>query len=209
MRGKRLKLLLAFLVVYLSWDAYALIYPLIGRWSVNVLSYFLKLPLTSYRFEYSVVSWTVSNEPVHRVMRAVYKAGFVGSFWLPAIYFTLTDEKRAKRLFRRFALGFGLLALSFALFHVYAPHVVYTLPEHYAPNDWTARPEFVFPSPHCTLAFIGLLSVLEERKRETLLLALFLALVPVSTVLLGEHWVWDVLAGFMVALLAVRLEKRV
>ena len=50
---------------------------------------------------------------------------------------------------------------------------------------------------------------MEEKRRETLPLALFLALVPLSTVLLGEHWVWDALAGFMVALLAVELEKRV
>ncbi|WP_456420458.1 phosphatase PAP2 family protein [Thermococcus sp.] len=209
MTRQRLKLLPIFLMVYLSWDAYALVYPIIGRWSVDITGYLLRLPLTSYGFEYSLVSWTVSHGLIHGVMRAVYRAGFVGSFWLPALYFILKSEEKAKRLARRFALGFGILAVSFILFHVHAPHVVYTLPERYKPNDWTARPEFVFPSPHCTLAFIGLLSVFDEKRRETLPLALFLALVPISTVLLGEHWVWDALAGFVVALLAVELEKRV
>jgi len=204
-----LGLVLLFLAVYLSWDAYALIYPFIGRWSVDVTQYLLKLPLTSYLFEYSLVSWTVSHSFLHALMRAVYRAGFVGSFWLPALYLTFAEPERAKKLALRFAMGFGILALSFLIFHVHAPHVVYSLPEHYAPNDWTARPEFVLPSPHCTLAFIGLLSILEVRRKETAPLAVFLALVPLSTVLLGEHWVWDVMAGFLVALVAVELEKRV
>jgi len=60
------------------------------------------------------------------------------------------------------------------------------------------------------LAFIGLLSVLEVKRKETAApIAVFLALVPLSTVLLGEHWVWDAVAGFLVALVAVGLEKRV
>ena len=209
MTGKRSGLILLFLAVYISWNAYALVYPFIGRWSADVTRSLLNLPLTSYHFEYSLVSWTVSHHHLHALMRAVYKAGFAGSFWLPALYFTFADPERAKRLAVRFALGFGILALSFLVFHVHAPHVVYTLPERYAPNDWTARPEFVLPSPHCTLAFIGLLSVLEVKKKETVPLAVFLALVPISTVLLGEHWVWDAVAGFLVAIVAVGLEKRV
>ncbi|NJE54887.1 phosphatase PAP2 family protein [Thermococcus sp. 21S9] len=209
MTGKRLRLILLFLVVYLSWDAYALVYPFIGRWSADVTRSLLQLPLTSYRFEYSLVSWTVSHRFLHAFMRAVYRAGFAGSFWLPALYLTFTDPERAKRLAFRFALGFGILALSFLILHVHAPHVVYDLPGRYAPNDWTARPEFVLPSPHCTLAFIGLLSVLEVKRKENIPLAVFLALVPISTVLLGEHWVWDAVAGFLVALVAVGLEKRV
>jgi len=86
MTGKRFGLILLFLAVYLSWDAYALVYPFIGRWSADVTQYLLKLPLTSYSFEYSLVSWTVSHHNLHALMRAVYKAGFAGSFWLPALY---------------------------------------------------------------------------------------------------------------------------
>ncbi len=205
----RLKIILMFLLIYLSWDAYALVYPYIGRWSVNVLPYLLRLPMTSYSFEHSLVSWTVSHRCLHVTMRAIYRAGFAGSFWLPALYLVARKPQRAWNLARRFAIGFGILALSFVVFHVYAPHLVYTLPEHYAPNDWTARPEFVLPSPHCTLAFTGLITLIEFARLEALPIEAFLLLVPISTVLLGEHWFWDALVGLIVALLAVELEKRV
>lgn len=205
---EKLRRLVPFIIVYISWYAYALVYPYIGRWSVDILPHFLKLPLTSYRFEYSLVSWTVSHRAFHAFMRAIYRAGFAGSFWLPALYFVLTQQEKARRLATRFALGFGILAISFLIFHVHAPHVVYVLPERYAPNDWTARPEFVFPSPHCTLAFIGLFSVLETKRKDAIPLAIFLALVPPSTVFLGEHWVWDAVAGLLVALTAIKLERK-
>ncbi|WP_297519104.1 phosphatase PAP2 family protein [Thermococcus sp.] len=204
----RLKLLAAFVAVYLSWDAYALAYPLIGRWSVNVLPYFLKLPLTSCHFERSIVEWTVSNGTLHRLMRVIYNTGFSGSMFL-TLLLALRDERLSWGLIRRYALTFSILAVSFALFHVYAPHMVYSLPERYAPNNALTPPEFVFPSPHCAVAFVSLMTVWKERGLPAWLLKAYLLLVPVSTVLLGEHWVWDVLGGLAVAALAVLLEKRV
>ncbi|WP_457741285.1 phosphatase PAP2 family protein [Thermococcus sp.] len=205
---KRLKLIILFLAVYLSWDAYALVYPHIGRWSANVLPYFLKLPLTSYRFEYSVVSWTVSHRFLHAIMRLVYNTGFTGSMFLTFLY-TLRDERLSLRLIRRYALAFSILAVSFAIFHVYAPHYVYSLPEKYSPNNALTPPQFVFPSPHCSIAFVSLMTIWKRMDLLLIPLKVYLLLVPISTVLLGEHWIWDALAGFIVALLAVELEKRV
>jgi len=208
MRKEHLKLIVLFLAVYFSWDAYALAYPVVGRWSVNVLPYFLKLPLTSYRFEYSLVSWTVSHPIVHRPLRFVYNTGFTGSMVLTFLY-TLRTPELSKRLVRRYGLTFLILAVSFAVFHVYAPHFVYTLPEHYAPNNALTPPQFVFPSPHCAIAFVSLMTVWRRRDIFSIPLKVYLLLVPLSTVLLGEHWVWDAVAGFLVALIAVELEKRV
>ena len=208
MARERLRLLTIFVAVYLSWNAYALAYPLIGRWSVNVLPYFLKLPLTSCSFERSLVSWTVSRRVLHALMRLAYNTGFSGSMFLTFLY-SLRDERLSWKLIRRYALTFLILEVSFALFHVYAPHYVYSLPEEYAPNNALTPPQFVFPSPHCAIAFVSLMTVRKKKDPLSKVLKAYLFLVPVSTVLLGEHWVWDVLAGFMVALLAVELEKRV
>ena len=208
MTGKRSGLILLFLAVYLSWDAYALIYPFIGRWSADVTRSFLHLPLTSYHFEYTLVSWTVSHPVVHGVMRLVYNTGFTGSMVLTFLY-TLQAPKLSKQLIKRYGLTFLILAVSFAVFHVYAPHVVYTLPEHYAPNNALTPPQFVFPSPHCAIAFVSLMTVWRRGDPLSIPLKVYLLLVPISTVLLGEHWVWDAVAGFLVALIAMEFEKRV
>jgi len=206
-RGK-LELLAAFTAVYLSWDAYALVYPILGHWSVNVLPLFLKLPLTSCSFERALVGWTVSHGSLHWLMRLVYNTGFSGSMFLTFLY-SLRDEKLSWKLLRRYALTFSFLALSFSIFHVYAPHRVCSLPEEYEPNNALTPSQFVFPSPHCAVAFTSLMTVWKKKDTLAEVLKAYLLLVPVSTVLLGEHWVWDVLGGFIISIIAVWVEKRV
>ena len=208
MRREKLKLLLVFVAVYLSWDAYALLYPFIGRWSVSILPYFLKLPLTSYSFEYSLVSWTVSHGFIHETMRVIYNTGFTGSMFLSFAY-SLGDERLSWKLVKRYAIAFSLLALSFTLFHVYAPHRVYILPDTYAPNNPLTPPQFVFPSPHCAVAFASLMVLWSRKSIQATLIKVYLLLVPISTVLLGEHWIWDVLGGFLIALISAKIEKMV
>ncbi len=205
METERLKLIITFILIYLSWDAYALAYPFIGQWSVNTLPYFLRLPLTSYSFEYSLVSWTVSHQCLHTLMRLIYNSSFSGSMFLTFLC-SLPDKGLSKRLIRRYLLIFLILAVSFALFHIYAPHYVYHLPERYMPNNILTPPQFVFPSPHCAIAFVSLLTIWEKRNPLMIFLRVYLLLVPVSTVLLGEHWIWDVIAALFIALFAIKIE---
>jgi len=207
--GTRAKLAILFVLVYVSWDAYSLVYPAIGRWSLNITPWFLRLPLTSRGFEYSLVHWAVSHRPIHLLLRAVYNNGFTGTMVATFLYLLWTDVGGARRLVRLYALTFGILAVSFVLFHTYAPHVIYSLPERYAPNTALTRPQFVFPSPHCSIAFVSLIAVWRKKGPLAASLKGFLVLVPISTVLLGEHWVWDVIGGFGVALAAAAVEKRV
>ncbi len=195
---RALETFLIFLAVYLGWDAYALVYPYIGRWSINVLPWFLRLPMTSYHFEYSLVSWTVSHGLVHTVLRRVYSLGFSGEIMVTFLYLFLRNPNDAKLLAKRYGVSMIILATSFVIFHVYAPHVVYSLPEGYSPGDWTARSEFVLPSPHNTLATVSFITLLERGGRLAIPLLVFIALIPPATVLLGEHWFWDALTGILI-----------
>jgi len=199
-----LEVLLLFLAVYLGWDAYALVYPYVGRWSINVLPWFLKLPMMSYHFEYSLVSWTASHRLIHALLRKVYSLGFSGEILLTFFYLLLRSPRDARLLVKRYAVAMLVLALSFITFHVYAPHVVYRLPERYAPGDWTARPEFVLPSPHNTLATVSFVTLLDRGGKGALPLLIFIALIPPATVLLGEHWVWDAVTGILIGFLVSR-----
>ncbi len=205
------RVLMEFIAVYSGWTLYGIIYPVIGRWSVNYNSLLLRLPGTSEHFILTLLLWTKSHHVVYILMRTVYNAGFTGAMILTFTYLLVRDDViRARELVRNYAISFGILAVIFALAYVNAPHYIYhNLPERYAPNGWQARPQFVLPSPHCTIATLSFLELWRRRELPAKLLALLLALIPPATVLLAEHWIWDALTGISLGLLVYRVPKAI
>jgi hypothetical protein len=209
--GERNKALVEFLAVYLFWNAYSFVYPLIGRWSINWNGLLLKLPGTSREFVLSLLLWTEAHQVVYHVMDTVYRLGFTGVMILTFVYLLLTAPRESRLLVRAYALAFIILAMIFAVVNVNAPHHIYhNLPRRYSPPSWQARPQFVLPSPHCTIATVSFLFLFRRREKFARLLSTLPLLVPPATVLLGEHWVWDALTGIILGtIIWLWLSKRV
>ncbi len=206
MSKPRVKTLLEFLAVYTGWTLYGVLYPFIGRWSFNYNGLLLRLPGTSRHFVLTLLLWTKSHHIVYLLMRTVYNTGFTWTMVLTFGYLLLVGETdRARRVVLGYAIAFTLLAIIFAVANVNAPHYIYQgLPERYSPNGWQARPQFVLPSPHCTIATISFLALWRRKEFPAKMLALWIALIPPATVLLAEHWIWDAATGIILGLLVHR-----
>jgi hypothetical protein len=192
------KIIIEFIGVYLFWDIYSLIYPIIGRWSVNWNHILLKLPGTSKDFVLSLLLWTKEHPLLYSTMDFVYKLGFSGVMFLTFMYLLWRDPREGKFLVKCYAISFLILAIIFAVVNVNAPHHIYQdIPREYSPPNWQARPQFVLPSPHCTIATVSFLALFKRREKEAKLLSILPFLVPPATVLLAEHWIWDALTGIV------------
>jgi len=204
----RPSLLLA--TAYLYWTAYSLLYPLLGRWALNYTNLLLRLPGTSRTFVLSLLTWAEGHHLIYTLMDALYAAGFtwvlVGTF----IYLLYRDPAAAEGVAKEYFLGFLSLSVIFVLAYALPPHIVYpNLPRHYPPPGWQARPQFVLPSPHCTVDTISFLALIKEGNRLSRLLALLVGLIPLATVLLAEHWVWDAFSGILLGWLVHRYSGKV
>ncbi len=201
---------LLLVAAYLYWTAYSLLYPLIGRWALNYTDLLLMLPGTSRTFVLSLLTWTEAHHLIYRLMDALYAAGFTWVLMGTFLYLLYRDRNAAGRVAEEYLLGFLSLSFIFALAYVLPPHMVYPgLPRHYSPPGWQARPQFVLPSPHCTVDTISFLALIEERHRVSRLLALLVGLIPLATVLLAEHWVWDAVSGILLGWLVHRYSGKV
>ncbi|MCD6523911.1 MAG: phosphatase PAP2 family protein [Thermococcus sp.] len=205
----RVRAILMLILAYAYWNLYSLVYPHLGRWSVNYTDLLLALPGTSRDFVLGLLVWTKSHALLYAFMDVLYKTGFTGVIFGVTLYLLLIDPKSAERLAKSCLVAFLIMSVIFVIAYVYPPHLVYTdLPREYPPPGWQARPQFVLPSPHCTVATLSFLALVMRRDRISGALALIPALIPVSTVLLAEHWVWDAFTGIFLGYLVYRLSER-
>ncbi len=196
------------LLLYLGWIAFTVAYGLIQSHSRDITQGFLRLPLTSKSFVVSLVRFTHSIFPLYITLRATYYIGFTGSIAF-TVFFVLIywkDLKASDELAMRYLLAYVSCGIIYSFFHVYAPHYVYHIPGFYLDNTYLTRQEFVFPSLHNTVAMINLLTIWRHRdKIWAKLLILLNLLIPFATVLLGHHWIYDAIAGIILALIIVKV----
>lgn len=209
-RNQRLRAIFLLLSAYLYWTVYSLIYPFIGRWGINYTDALLMLPGTSHDFILGLLLWTISHRTLYLLMGILYRLGFTWVMFGTIIYLLFVDPRDAERVSKNYLLTFLTLSGIFAIAHVYPPHLIYQdLPRSYSPPGWQARPQFVLPSPHCTIDTVTFLALLQKKDPLSRILALLTALIPISTILLAEHWIWDALTGIALGYLISRFSENV
>ena len=212
LKGKshtRLRAVAILLLAYAYWNLYGLIYPALGRWSLNYTDLLMNLPGTSHDFVLGLLLWTKSHGALYLLMDVLYRIGFTGVMFGTTLYLIILDPEGAEKLAKGYLTAFLILSAVFIIAHVYPPHLIYPdLPRRYSPPSWQARPQFVLPSPHCTIDTLSFLALVKRKDRTSRVLALIPALIPVSTVLLAEHWIWDALTGVLLGYLVHRLSER-
>ena len=190
----------AFLLSYFGWIAFGVLYGIIGRWSVDMTSEFLRLPLTSRELVVALVEFTKAVPPLYSLFTVVYYLGFSGSIAFAVAYLLVykKDLKASDELFISYLMAYTIAGAIYLLFHIYAPHIVYHLPGYISDNTLLTRQEFVLPSLHNTIITINIVTLWRYRRElGGKLLILVNTLIPFATVFLGHHWVYDVLAGFL------------
>lgn len=198
-----------FLLLYFGWIGFTVLYDhFIKYHSRNILSVFLRLPFTSYDFVISLLNFSRAIPPFHLLMKAVYYVGFSGSIAL-TVFFVLIywrDLEKSDELALGYLLAYTFSGIMYSIFHVYAHHYVYNLPGFYPDRTYLTQQEFVLPSLHNTVAALNIL-VLWKYRRETwgkFVIGLN-SLVPFATIFLGHHWIYDALAGILLAALISKM----
>lgn len=198
----------AFIFSYFGWILFGIAYGYIGRWSVNVTGEFLRLPLTSKGLIVGMLDLVKSFPPLYHLLSGVYYLGFAGSIAIMVLYILLYqgDLETSDQLLLRYLMAYSIAGTIYLIFHIYAPHLVYHLPGYTSSNTLLTRQEFVFPSLHNTFAAINIITIWKYRDRlgGKVLIAVN-TLIPFATVLLAHHWIYDVLAGFILAVSVSRV----
>lgn len=173
-----------------------------------------------YAFEGGVVAGLQSVVPsiLTPVFAATYLVGYVFLLVFPLIaYLVLRDGKYLRETAYAYSINYGVGLACYLAFIAYGPRNL--MPDLVEPLLYTAWPESqlltsqvntntnVFPSLHSSLSLTA--ALLAYRTRDIyptwvpVAAALALA-VMFSTMYLGIHWATDVLAGAVLAVLAVR-----
>ena len=149
----------------------------------------------------------------------IYIYAYVFLLVFPVIlYVTLADTRPLRRLLTAYTVNYAIGVCIYVLVHAYGPrnilageleHVLYEFRPRYQHLTGDVNHNTnVFPSLHTSLA--ATVAIFAYRTRETFLLwtpiAVFLAVcVAISTMYLAIHWAIDVVAGLVLAAVAVWL----
>ncbi|NJF24647.1 phosphoesterase [Thermococcus sp. Bubb.Bath] len=192
-----------FLLLYFGWMGFTVLYDLIKEHSRDVTSQLLRLPFTSRSFVVASLKVVHEVPGLYQFLHGVYYIGFTGSIALTVFFILLywRDLGSADELAARYLLAYSTCGIMYSLFHVYAPHYVYHIQVFSPDETYLTQPEFVLPSLHNTIAAVNILTLWKHRKKiwGALLIGLS-SLVPFATVLLAQHWVYDALAGILLAM---------
>lgn len=157
------------------------------------------------------------------VFAAIYIVGYVFLLVFPLVaYVVLRDGGYLRETAYAYSVNYGLGLVCYILVVAYGPRNL--MPDLVEPLLYTAWPESqllvsevntntnVFPSLHSSLALT--VALMAHRTRDTypawFPIATGLAIgVVISTMYLGIHWATDVVAGAVLALIAVRVARYV
>lgn len=147
----------------------------------------------------------------------IYVIGYSFLLVFPIVaYLCLPEMRRLKELFVAYGLNYGIGVACYALFVAYGPRNV--MPDTVGAPLYSFYPETmllttevntntnVFPSLHTSLAVTVLLFAFLTRDEYPLWAAVATILsvsVVISTMALGIHWLIDVIAGLVLAVVAV------
>lgn len=147
----------------------------------------------------------------------VYVFGFAFLVVFPPVaYFALPSQRRLKELLVAYSVNYGGGSLCYLLFVAYGPRNV--LPHLVREPLYDGYPQVqsvsaavssntnVFPSLHASLAVTVLLMAWYTRAtypRWLWIASMLVASVVVSTMVLGIHWLTDVIAGLVLAVVSV------
>lgn len=153
----------------------------------------------------------------------VYVFGFAFLLVFPPVaYFVLPSQRYLKQLLVAYSVNYGGGSLCYLSFVAYGPRNV--LPDLVREPLYDGYPEVqsvsaavssntnVFPSLHTSLAMTVLLLAWYTRSfypRWLSIASVLVASVVVSTMVLGIHWLIDVIAGVVLAVLSVSVARLV
>ncbi|NJE04567.1 phosphoesterase [Thermococcus sp. M36] len=200
----------AFLMSYFGWIAFGIIYGYLGRWSIDFTGSFLELPLTSRDLVLGLVELTKSVPFLDPLFSAVYYLGFSGSIALTVAYLLLykRDLEGSDELFLRYLGAYAVAGVVYLVAHVHAPHMVYGMPGYTSVNTLLTRQEFVLPSLHNTFVAIHIITLWKYRKSPSGRALIGMnTMIPFATVLLGHHWIYDVVTGFLLGIAVSRFTE--
>lgn len=176
-----------------------------------------------YRFEGAFVAHVqdLTPEPLVVYFSAVYIVGYVVLLAFPPLAYGVLDEvEPVAALLVAYAINYLLGALCYVVVVAHGPRnwrpdlfeapLYATIPDVRYLTDAVNANTNVFPSLHTSLSVTVLVFAVLTREEYPRWLAIAAVLAPsvvLSTMVLGIHWLTDVLAGIALALISVGLAR--
>ena len=204
------RIVLVLLIINL-WFLFLAIYDLIP--SVNLTKVILQLPFTSSNL----------YEPFYNFFKQNYYAYFftlyilylfLYIFWLliPFYFLCKKDLKTYDKLVLSGIMLLFLAMLTYSIFYVEPPRFCYNL-NLYPYDDFSKKfreDVFALPSMHVAVpALIYLVLRKTKYKKLSLLALLYTIIISIVVIVLVLHWIYDIFAGIIYAIISVRLFKEV
>ena len=166
---------------------------------------------------------TAVPDPLYAVLSGMYVFGFTYLLFAAAVLtFLLPSQRRFKELLIAYLLNYSLGAVCYTLFIAYGPRIwistrvdglLYQLyPQTQTLTSAVASNTNVFPSLHTSLSVVVLLFAWRTRRaypRWVPIASLVAAGVVLSTMVLGIHWLTDVVAGVALGAWSVVAASRI
>ena len=153
-------------------------------------------------FDLPILLWIqehMRTEPLNAFFQGVSFFGEIGWFWIVIIIFTFVFKKTRKvSIVAAVSVGVSSLiglALKYSVQRLRPTFVSDAIVVIGEKSD-----SFSFPSGHTLMSFACALIILKYDKRFGIPAVIFASLIGFSRIYLGEHYVTDVIAGFLLAL---------
>jgi len=167
----------------------------------NITSVFTHLPGSTVTLERTFLAWGMRLLPV---LWAVYIPLYFTALPLALIYALFRKDDVFEEIIAAVLVTYAISFLIYALFVVQPPHeVLGTNPVGINVSD-LGNPRFVFPSLHVGISTLLAMIFWRRRTKLRYYFATLAILMPVAVVLLLQHWIWDVLAGWLVGIAGAR-----
>ncbi len=205
-----LKIIFIYFLAYLIWLIYGIVYYRLQIFDTTDI--FVKLPLNDYRTAYSLYTLFKGSSLLTSILGILYSYAYVFIMVCVPVYLLL---KRKLDIALHLAIA-ELIALiialiSFTFIGTLPPRIVYNLDLVSPEIVRLSNPYFVFPSLHATYPFLQYL-ILRYYRENSLLKGIVLSIsiiIPIIIVLLLMHWIYDAVAGIILAYLSFKISNKI
>ena len=172
----------------------------------DVTTLFIQLPGSNIAAEKTFLHWGKALKPI---LWTVYIPLYFTALPLALLFALFRRDELFEEIVAAVILAYVIAFATYSLFVVKPPHEVLHENPLGVQVSTLGNPRFVFPSLHIGIATILAAIFWKKKDRLRWYFTVLATLMPFAVVLLLQHWVWDVLGGWLLAWAAVYWRKQV
>jgi len=194
----------AALTLWLIWICFASFHHAFLH-PTDVTAIFLQLPGSNIAAEKAFLRWGETLKPI---LWTVYIPLYFTALPLALTYTLFRRDELFEEIVAAIILAYMIAFATYSFSVVRPPHEVLHENPLGVQVSRLGNPRFVFPSLHVGIATILAVIFWEKRNKLRWYFVILAILMPFAVVLLLQHWIWDVLGGWILAWAALRWREQ-